>query len=347
MIIVATVALSTMISNDLIMPVLLRAPFLRLASEADLPRLILMVRRLAHPAPAAAGLRCSSGGVGEYLPAGQHRPDLVLRRRPVRPVDRGRPLLEAGQSRPAPCSACCGGVGVWLYTLVLPTLAGAGLIDGGFVAGRPVRPGAAAPAGAVRARRPGCRQPCGALEPGAEPHARPALRPARAPEQCRAVAGGAVRRCRRARRHGRPVARRGQGGGPARPADPVPGRRSCRSVFAADLRRRGTVLAPDAPADATLVQLAERQLARAIGSASARVMIGSVVRGEVIGPDDLMRILDETSQVDRVQQAPGAEVGSAGARHRRAARRQRAAAAARPAQGRFPGHGQPRAAHAR
>ena len=56
------------------------------------------------------------------------------------------------------------------------------------------------------------------------------------------------------------------------------------------------MLAPDAAADATLVQLAERQLARAIGSASARVMVGSVVRGEVIGPDDLMQILDETSQ---------------------------------------------------
>ncbi len=68
------------------------------------------------------------------------------------------------------------------------------------------------------------------------------------------------------------------------------------TVFAIDLRRRGRVLAPDAAADATLVQLAERQLARAIGSASARVMVGSVVRGEVIGPDDLMQILDETSQ---------------------------------------------------
>jgi signal transduction histidine kinase len=64
-----------------------------------------------------------------------------------------------------------------------------------------------------------------------------------------------------------------------------------------DLRRRGQVLSPDAAADAALVQLAERQLARAIGAASARVMIGSVVRGEAIGPDDLMQILDETSQV--------------------------------------------------
>ena len=38
-------------------------------------------------------------------------------------------------------------------------------------------------------------------------------------------------------------------------------------------------------------------------------MVGSVVRGEVVGPDDLMQILDETSQADRVQPAAGAEVG--------------------------------------
>jgi hypothetical protein len=53
----------------------------------------------------------------------------------------------------------------------------------------------------------------------------------------------------------------------------------------------------EAPADAELVELTERQLARAIGAASARIMVGSVVRGEVIGPGDLMEILDEASQV--------------------------------------------------
>ena len=74
------------------------------------------------------------------------------------------------------------------------------------------------------------------------------------------------------------------------------GQERADTVFANDLHRRGQVLAPDAAADATLVQLAERQLARAIGSASARVMVGSVVRGEVVGADDIMQILDETSQ---------------------------------------------------
>ena len=46
-----------------------------------------------------------------------------------------------------------------------------------------------------------------------------------------------------------------------------------------------------------LVQFVETQLAGAIGSASARVMVASVVRGRAAGLDDVMRILDEASQL--------------------------------------------------
>ena len=63
MIIVATVALSTMISNDLVMPVLLRLRAAGPAASArDLPRLILTIRRACHPAPPAAGLRLLPAG---------------------------------------------------------------------------------------------------------------------------------------------------------------------------------------------------------------------------------------------------------------------------------------------
>jgi signal transduction histidine kinase len=51
------------------------------------------------------------------------------------------------------------------------------------------------------------------------------------------------------------------------------------------------------PADADLVQFAETQLAGAIGGASARVMIGSVVQEEPPSIDEVMDILDEASQV--------------------------------------------------
>jgi hypothetical protein len=44
-------------------------------------------------------------------------------------------------------------------------------------------------------------------------------------------------------------------------------------------------------------QFVETQLAGAIGSASARVMVASVVQEESLGLDDVMRILDEASQL--------------------------------------------------
>jgi Na+/proline symporter/nitrogen-specific signal transduction histidine kinase len=53
----------------------------------------------------------------------------------------------------------------------------------------------------------------------------------------------------------------------------------------------------NAQADANLVRFAERKLAGAIGSASARVMISSVVKEAKISVEGVMKILDETSQV--------------------------------------------------
>ena len=50
-------------------------------------------------------------------------------------------------------------------------------------------------------------------------------------------------------------------------------------------------------ADPTLVIYAEKLLAGAIGSASARVMVASVVKEEPLGLDEVMNILDETRQV--------------------------------------------------
>ncbi len=50
-------------------------------------------------------------------------------------------------------------------------------------------------------------------------------------------------------------------------------------------------------ADADLVTYAERLLAGAIGSASARVMVASVVKEESLGIEEVLNILDETRQV--------------------------------------------------
>jgi hypothetical protein len=49
--------------------------------------------------------------------------------------------------------------------------------------------------------------------------------------------------------------------------------------------------------DAQLVQFVETQLAGAIGSASARVVVASVVEEQALAMDDVMRILDEASEL--------------------------------------------------
>ena len=73
------------------------------------------------------------------------------------------------------------------------------------------------------------------------------------------------------------------------------GEASTRAAFAEEARQRNRDPAALA-ADAETVRLAERLLAGAIGSASARVMVASVVHEEPIGTEEVMRILDETSQ---------------------------------------------------
>ncbi|MEZ5705801.1 MAG: sensor histidine kinase [Burkholderiaceae bacterium] len=74
-------------------------------------------------------------------------------------------------------------------------------------------------------------------------------------------------------------------------------------LFTGYARRLGLSRVEDIPADALLVQFVETQLAGAIGSASARVMVASVVEEEALSLDDVMRILDEASQVRAYSQA--------------------------------------------
>ena len=294
MIIVATVALGTMISNDLVMPVLLRARFLRLAQRRDLSRLILFVRRLGI-------LVLLLLGYAFFRIVGEYASLVSIGLISFCAVAQFAPPIVAGMYwKPAnlmgATAGLLGGVAIWLYTLVFPTLASAGMIDAGFVAYGPfglelLRPQALFGLGGLGAVSHtiiwslGVNLTlilfCGLL--GRQSNV----------ERLQAIlfvdVGGRDGVVDLWRGEAKVAAVRGL-------LIRFLGMDRADRVFAADLRRRGLVLSPDAPVDAPLVQLAERQLARAIGSASARVMIGSVVRGEVIGPDDLMRILDETSQ---------------------------------------------------
>ncbi len=74
--------------------------------------------------------------------------------------------------------------------------------------------------------------------------------------------------------------------GPARAAD----------LFDSYARSRGVRAADELDADARLVRFTEIQLAGAIGASSARAMVSSVVEEEPMGVDEVMAIIDEASQ---------------------------------------------------
>ena len=73
--------------------------------------------------------------------------------------------------------------------------------------------------------------------------------------------------------------------------------RRAEAAFADYARQRGLNWSQNSNADAELVDFAETQLAGAIGAASARVMVASVVKEEALSVEEVMDILDETSQV--------------------------------------------------
>ena len=294
MIIVATVALSTMISNDLVMPVLLRVRFLGISERRDLPRLILVIRR-------AAILLLLVLGYLFFRMVGEGFPLVSIGMISFCGVAQFAPSILAGlywkdANLTGAVLGLCAGVALWLYTLVLPTLAAAGLADPSIVTAGPFGNALLRPEALLGLNGLGTVSHAVVWSLGVN--------------FCVVVLCGllgrqsslerlqAVQFVEVGQHRGVGELWRGEASVAALRGLLIRflGQERADTVFALDLRRRGRILAPDAAADAALVQLAERQLARAIGSASARVMVGSVVRGEVIGPEDLMQILDETSQ---------------------------------------------------
>ena len=69
-----------------------------------------------------------------------------------------------------------------------------------------------------------------------------------------------------------------------------------REAFVAYARSRGAKSIEALAADASLVHHTESLLAGAIGSASARVMVASVVEEEPLGMDEVMNVIDEATQ---------------------------------------------------
>jgi diguanylate cyclase (GGDEF)-like protein len=131
MAIVESIALSTMVCNDLVMPVLIRIKPLRLAEREDLSSLLLTVRRVTI----IAGMLL---GYGYYRLAGEAYALVSIGLISFAAVAQFAPALLGGiywkgATRSGALAGLAGGFAIWFYTLMLPAFARSGWLGMDFL----------------------------------------------------------------------------------------------------------------------------------------------------------------------------------------------------------------------
>jgi Na+/proline symporter/signal transduction histidine kinase len=296
MVIVETIAVSTMVCNDLVMPLVLRFGG-KVAGGRDLSGLLLGIRRgailvillLGYVYFRLAGEAYALVGIGliSFAAVAQFAPAML-----------GGMYWKGGTHLGAMLGLGSGFL-VWAYTLLLPSFAKSGWIDASLLTVGP---------GGIGWLRPEHLFGLTGMDSISHGLFWSLL------ANSAGYLLGSLARSPNARETGQAtlfvdVLRHGRGGvasfwrGSARLSDlqPLVGRflgpQRAEAVFRDYARRRGWARLEDVPADAELVNFAESQLAGAIGSASARAMVSSVVQEEPLQVDEVMDILDEASQV--------------------------------------------------
>ena len=143
MVIVETIALSTMVSNLLVLLILMRRGG-DLVERRDLGRLILGIRRTTI----VAGPSCWASPTSawpESLAPGVHRVDLVRGGAQFAPGHPLGGLYWRGATGSGAIWGLTAGFAVWAYTLPLPSLVDAGFVPASFVDEGPFGVGALAP----------------------------------------------------------------------------------------------------------------------------------------------------------------------------------------------------------
>jgi Na+/proline symporter/signal transduction histidine kinase len=299
MVIVETIALSTMVCNDLVMPVLLRMRRLRLNERRDLTGLLIGIRRgaillilllgylyfkLAGEAYALVSIGLISfAAVAQFAPA-------VL----------GGIFWKGGTRAGALCGLLAG-FALWFYTLLLPALARSGWLPIGLLENGPFGIGLLNPQqlfGLTRldnithAMLWSMIANIGAyvgvslsVTQSADEHRQASLF-VDVFKQTAESGGARFWRGTASAPELYHLLARFLGTGPA------------RNAFSEYARAKGLRWPDELPlADAELVHYVEVQLAGAIGAASARVMVASVAKEEALTIDEVREILDEASQV--------------------------------------------------
>ncbi|MCB1740439.1 MAG: histidine kinase, partial [Gammaproteobacteria bacterium] len=297
MVIVETVAVSTMVCNDLVMPILLRRRRWMDAAGDELSGMLLTIRRVAigvilllgylYYRLAGEAYALVSIGLISFTAVAQFAPAMF-----------GGLFWRSG-SRVGALGGLAAGFTVWFYCLLLPSFAKSGWLDTSFLALGPF---------GIELLKPEQLFGVSGLDPIS--HAlfwslflnvlAYVVLSFRFPPDAREAAQASLFVHIMDDDHS-PQAAFWRGGVDVAQLLPLVSRfvgaGRARAAFSRYARSRGRKRIEDLEADAGLIHFAESTLAGAIGSASAHVLIGSMVDAEPLGLEEVMDILDEASQV--------------------------------------------------
>ncbi|KAA0875144.1 sensor histidine kinase [Nitrincola tapanii] len=294
MVIVETIALSTMISNQLVMPLLLRWRHLHLDHLYDLSGWLLGIRRVAilfilflgylYHALIGDSYSLVTIGLVSFAAAAQFAPALLIG------------LYWRGATRIAAAAGLMGGILVWGHTLLIPGFAQSGWLEMSLITAGPF---------GIEALRP--YQLFGLQGLDIYSHSlfwsmlvniglillvSQFTQPSRL-EQTQAVLFTDALQNEHLHT---PVWQGHTSRGELRQlVHRYLGAQATERLFA-PFQCEGDLCDDQDPAPSEMIHQAEKQLAGALGSASARVLINSVVRGEALDLQAVLSILDTTSQ---------------------------------------------------
>ena len=296
MVIVETIALSTMVCNDLVMPILLRLRGLALAEAKDLTRLLLGIRRGAIVAILLLGYlyfrlagnayALVSIGLISFSAVAQFAPAMI------------GGMYWRGGTRGGALAGLSAGFLVWGYTLLLPSFAKSGWLVADFLTQGPFGFSLLRPQELFGLTGLDEISHCLFWSFFVNIGAYVAVSMGRPPTAAEASQATLFVD---ALKHTRPVgAALWRGRAKISDLKALVGRflgpQRAESAFAY-AQNLGGVATDEQEADAELVHFAESLLAGAIGSASARVLVASVTKEEPLSLSEVMDILDESSQL--------------------------------------------------